>query len=262
MYARYVVGVDGSAPSNAALMWAARRAGADGLPLVIAHVEEPEGGVMGRDFARADLRSGSTLLTELAASLEGRGTDVATALLSGFVPWALADATRPGDLLVVGTHKTGFLHGRVLGSRSVQIAAAARCAVAVIPDTDLRRRTGVVVGLGVGDPPTVLAAAADEARRYGQELSVIRSHVPSAASLDQLSPLIDAVRTTHQGLEILTKGTRRAPVEALLDASRDKALLVIGAGEVDETGNPIGSLLHDVLLNLTCPVLVVRGTRS
>jgi len=260
VYARYVVGVDGSSPSRAALSWAAGRAETDGVPLVIAHVEEPEGGMMGGDFARTEMRSGSDLLTQLASSLHGHGTDVSTTLLSGFVPWSLAEATRPDDLLVIGTHKTGFLHGRVLGSRSVQIAASARCTVAVIPDTDLRRRTGVVVGVRPGETPDVIEAAAAEASRHGQQLSVIRSISPHTEK--EPSPAIQAVQAAHPGLSIRTKETRRSPAEALLDAGRDKALLVIGPGVGTGTGSPIGSVLHDVLLNLTAPVLVVRDPRQ
>ena len=52
--------------------------------------------------------------------------------------------------MVVGTHKIGFLHGRVLGSRSVQITSTVPCSVAVIPEVDLRFRRGVVGGRGPG----------------------------------------------------------------------------------------------------------------
>lgn len=214
---------------------------------------------MGGDYARTEMRSGSTLLAESATTLSGRGIDVATSLVNGFVAPALADATQPSDVLVVGTHKTGFLHGRVLGSRSVQIASSAPCTVAVIPDTDLRRRSGVVVGIGEGDSPAILSTAAAEAGRHGQQLSIIRSFGPATPGLDEWAPVIDIVRATHDGLAIRTKETRRAPAEALLDASRDKALLVIGPGKAGGAGNPIGSVLHDVLLNLNAPVLVVRG---
>jgi nucleotide-binding universal stress UspA family protein len=240
------------------LEWATAKAEADGLPLVITHVEEPEAGLMGRDFARDDHRAGSELLAAASTSLSGRrGLDVSTALLSGFVAFALADAAEPEDLLVIGTHKTGFLHGRVLGSRSVQIATAAPCSVAVIPDTDLRHRSGVVSVLLDDDQGDVVDAAADEAARRGDELVVIRADGCAPQDQDGAG-IAQSLRDSHPGLTVRIKETRRPIAVALLDASADKSLLVIGAGRSDPLGNPVGSVLHDVLLNLNGPVLVAR----
>lgn len=259
MYSRYVVGVDGSPPSRAAVEWAAERAQREGTPVLLAHVDEPEGGMMGRDFASGELRAGESLLADMASSLAGRGFDVTTTLLSGPVSWALAELAAPSDLLVVGTHKTGFLHGRVLGSRSVQIAAAARCSVAVIPDADLRFRRGVVVGLdSADDAPEVARAAAEEADARGEDLSVIRA-IPGRGEAAHAVELLDAVRATFPELVVRTRESRRQPAEALLDASRDKALLVVGPGSAERS--PIGSVLHDVLLNLNAPALIARGVR-
>jgi nucleotide-binding universal stress UspA family protein len=50
----------------------------------------------------------------------------------------------------------------------------------------------------------------------------------------------------------------RPPAEALLDAARDKALLVLGPGSTGPVRSPIGSVTHDVLLNVNAPVLVAR----
>jgi nucleotide-binding universal stress UspA family protein len=260
MYSRYVVGVDGSPPSRAAIEWTAERANREGTPVLLAHVEEPEGGMMGRDFAAGALKAGEGLLADAAAGLTGRGFDVATTLLNGPVSWALAEVAAPSDLLVVGTHKTGFLHGRVLGSRSVQIAAAAHCSVAVIPDGDLRFRRGVVVGLDSGeDADDVAQTAAAEAEKRGEDLSIIRA-LPERAEAAHLVALLEGLRTTFPGLVVRSRESRRQPAEALLDASRDKALLVIGPGDAERS--PIGSVLHDVLLNLNAPALIARGVRA
>ena len=262
MYTRYVVGVDGSSPSRAAAQWAAARALSEGSSLVLAHVEEPEAGMMGQDFARAELKDGGEILAGLSAPLMGSGLEVSTVLLSGPVAWALAQFAEPRDVLVIGTHKTGFLHGRVLGSRSVQIAASARSSVAVIPDIDSRFRRGVVVGVdGHDDAVPVALIAASEAHARGEQLSVIRSIGSAAGAPDELlrSPAVLAVRDAFPGLVVNTRESRRGPAEALLDAARDKALLVIGPGTADHAGTVIGTVLHDVLLNVNAPVLVARA---
>lgn len=261
MYTRYVVGVDASSPSRAALDWAASRARAEGVPLLLVHVEEPEAGMMGQEYARADVRAGAELLADLAAPLADAGLEVTVSLREGQVAWALAQAAEPSDLLVIGTHKTGFLHGRVLGSRSVQIAAMAPCSVAVIPDIDGRFRRGVVVGVDEReDAVTVAGEAAAEASARGERLSVIRAIGPAGGDGGDLlrSAPVSAVRASYPGLVVQTRESRRAPAEALLDAARDKALLVIGPGAADHAGTVIGTTLHDVLLNVNAPVLVVR----
>ena len=101
---------------------------------------------MGEDFAREESRRSSELLSRLGAEVGSLGIDVSTTFLDGLVPTALAELVTAQDVMVVGTHKTGFLHGRVLGSKSVQIVSTVPCSVAVIPDADLSFRRGVVAG--------------------------------------------------------------------------------------------------------------------
>lgn len=264
MFSRYVVGVDGSSPSNAAADWAIAHARRDATPVLFAHVEEPEAGMMGQDFARDELRTGAHLLAETAAAYENSETLVSTRLLDGPVATALAELAEPTDLLVIGTHKTGFLHGRVLGSRSVRIAAAARSSVAVIPDVDARFRHGVVVGVDESpDSPAIALYAAGEAERRGERLSMVRSIADRAPEHTlRESEAVAAVRSEFPRLELQMRESRRAAAEALLDASRDKALLVVGPGSADHAGVVIGTVLHDLLLNVNSPVLVARTTRS
>jgi len=131
MNGRYVVGVDGSTPSEAALRWATERAVRQGAPLVLAHVRDPEAGMMGDDFARDEARRSSELLGRLLEQLAPTGLDVSSTVLDGPLTAGLAAFVTPADTVVIGTHKVGFLQGRVLGSRSVQIAAGVPSSVAV-----------------------------------------------------------------------------------------------------------------------------------
>ncbi len=260
MDGRYVVGVDGSSPSEAALRWAMARALREGAPMVLAHVRDPEAGMMGEDFASEESRRTTELFSRLIVQLDPSGVDVATAVLEGPIPTALADFADIQDVVVIGTHKMGFLHGRVLGSRSVQIAATVHCSVAVIPDVDLRFRRSIVAGVDRLETAAAIGrAAAAEASSRGEELVIIQAGLPARRSGAEL-PLdvaTTAARNAFPALVVRSRVSGRPPAEALLDVARDKYLLVLGPGSVEPTRSPIGSVLHDVLLNVNAPVLIV-----
>jgi nucleotide-binding universal stress UspA family protein len=265
---RYVVGIDGSRPSAAALQWTIARTRQTPAPIVLVHVDEDEAGSMGHDYREFESRRGAHLVAEAltVATKALPDAQVSVALLSGGVAWALAAFAQAGDVLVIGTGKTGFLRGRVLGSRSVQIAIAVACTVAVIPDIDLRFRRGVVAGIDrVQTAGTVANAAAAEATARGEELLLVQSASPSEVAESgagraglAVTFAMNHVRAGWPQLEIRSRVTARPPAEALLDTARDRALLVLGPGSLDPSRSPIGSVLHGVLLNANAPVLVAR----
>lgn len=265
MTMRYVVGFDGSGPSEAALTWAIQRARREPAPLVLVHVTEGDDGAMGRSFEDLALRDGAAMLSRRIDKLRRAHPELTVEglALEGSVAWELARSTELEDLLVVGTHKTGFLHGRVLGSRSVQIAIASSCSVAIIPEVDLRFRRGVVAGIDRSETAAAIAGfAADEAAARSEELSLMEA-VSETNPLQDRTPLaiaLVAARLRHSTLIVRSRTSSRPAAEALLDASRDKALLVLGPGSLDPRRSPIGSVLHDVLLNLNAPVIVARPT--
>jgi nucleotide-binding universal stress UspA family protein len=265
VFTRYVIGYDGSSPSEAALSWTVSRARRAPAPLLLVKIAEGDDGNMGVGFEEETARAGAAALSRRLGELQRSepDLDIAGLALFGSVPWELARATEPGDLLVIGTHKTGFLHGRVLGSRSVQIAAAAPCCVAVIPEVDLRLRSGIVAGIDLALTAAAVAElAADEAEARGDELLLIEADSPGATPFEDLAPLAvakAAARKRQPGIVIRSRASSRSPAEALLDASRGKALLVLGPGSGDPDRSPIGSVLHDVLLNVNAPVLVARA---
>lgn len=262
MTSRYVVAVDGSRPAAAAVRWAAERAKTDGAALVLVHVLEDEAGVDGT-------RAGERMLSDVAHQLLAAEPELSirTHLLTGSVPRALASFVDSHDMLVIGTGKTGFLHGRVMGSRSVQIAAAAPCTVAVIPDLDLRFRRGVVAGVDRHATADAIARTAGaEAQRRAEELLLVQAEpsigtrpTPSLSSDLAISEALAQARNAFPEVVIRSRVAGRPPAEALLDAARDKALLVLGPGSLDPARSPIGSVLHDVLLNANSPVLITRA---
>lgn len=259
---RYIAGVDGSVPSEAALVWALDRARRDGVPLVLAHVADAEAGLMGPDFEADAIDRGDRLVAKTLARVraEAPGLQVDTAVLEGSVAWELTRFARPGDVLVVGTHKTGFSSGRVLGSLSVQIAAASTCTVAVIPGTDVRFRRGVVAGIDREETAEHIAElAAHEAATRGDELTLLHAARAGSGGViadAALQRAVAHVRATHPALVLTARRSTREPSAALLDSARTKALLVIGPGSTGIERSPIGAVVHAVLLNANAPVLV------
>jgi nucleotide-binding universal stress UspA family protein len=263
MDGRYVVGIDGSSPSEAALAWASYRAERDGRPVVLAHVDEGPGpGDPERGESRDLLRDRVTRIRALYPRVS-----FATTLAHGSAVWELARLTRHEDVLAVGTHKTGYLNGRVLGSRSVQITMATDCTVVVVPDVDLRFRKGVVVGIDRQETAVSLARiAAQEASDMGCELLVVHCAAASAG-LDYarlrfdlpIASAVEAAQADFPALLVRSRVSERTPVNALLDAARGKALLVLGPGSLDPSRSPLGSVMHDVLLNANAPVLIARS---
>lgn len=243
MTTRYVLAVGGTDPSTTAAQWATAHSEMAGARLVRVHVSSPSGDVN-----------------------VGQGNDDRErieVLPAGRVPESLARFMRPGDVLVIGAGKTGFIRSRIFGTMSLQIAAASRCTVAVIPQIDLRFRNGVIAG--VTDDAIlrgVVHAATEEAGSHGKPLQLIHSTfdglvpAPIETSGPVLARAAALATSIAPDISVRTRVTGRPPAEALLDASRNASLLVIGAGRSGD-GHEVGSLTHDLLININAPLLMV-----
>lgn len=198
------------------------------------------------------------------------GTPVPVQVGAGPIGEQLAEAAGD-DLLVIGTHKTGFLRGRVLGSRSLRIAASATGPVAIVPAGSMDARSGIVVGVEPRlDAAPAVIMAAQHARRLGERLLIVHSlddgADPGGAPAEGLvveAGRIQAATAAHlvadrfPGLEVRIRSSRRTPAEAFLDASRTARLLVVGASSDDRRAAFAGSAVHDVVLNINAPLIVV-----
>lgn len=278
-----VVGVDGSGPGHQALAFGVRQASATGSRLELLHVIDDEAeATLGERGAEAVRRSGMDLLATAEESARALDASVAVRvrLVSGSLMWELVAASIGAVLVVVGTHKTGFIRGRVFGSRSLFLAAAARCPVAVIPLSDAANRRGVAVGFDAS--PASFAAlrfAAAAAATAGDELTIIRAlppaerHGESDAVSDHreqvqqrsgtamLLVAESAAKASAPGLMVRTRIVRGSPAEALVTASAGANMLVLGSGRERERSHPaLGPAGHDVLMNLAGPAVIVHGT--
>ncbi|MFB2585348.1 universal stress protein [Herbiconiux liukaitaii] len=275
-----VVGVDGSAPSRSAIAWAMRRASLTGAAVVLAHVMDDDGSDVGDgasdphgpvDLER--LRSAIAFLDgELAhAQLLDRSVAVTTELLRGDPLDRLAEASAGRAMVAVGTHKTGFVQGRVFGSRFIQLAALAACTVAFIPNSASSPRHGVVVGVGgIARDEETIRFAAREADRTGQELVIVHCRPASTddygpeGSPTRWDPVGDAAeavaRQGHPSLDIRRRTLNRSPAEGLVDGSMSAALVVTGrTHRASDRPGSVGTIVHDVLLNLAAPTVIVHA---
>lgn len=256
MTERILVGIDGSGPSRAAFSWALTRARATGASVLAIHSVEDG----------ADDRGPELLDEALSTSREhAAGVVIASQLVHGSAPFELAALAEPGDLLVVGTHKTGYLNGRVLGTRSIIISSVAHCSVVVVPDAAPSGRTGILVGVATdGASNAAVIAGAQEAARLRADLTLLHCTDPTTdgnpeATESGRAALADAVAlaaTVAPGLVVRSRLARRRPAEALLDASRSSALLIVGASR--RGIEHLGSVACEVLLNINTTVMVAR----
>jgi nucleotide-binding universal stress UspA family protein len=136
---RIVVGLDGSAMSEAALDYACRRAEGTGEVVVAIHgwkVHTPSTDVFS-STARSvtdTLEEKQVLLGESVAGMRGAYPDVV--VVTEAIPVApgdaLVDASSNASLVVVGSRGRGFFSGLLLGSVSQDVLHRAHCPVAIV----------------------------------------------------------------------------------------------------------------------------------
>ena len=272
------VGVKDSTQSEAALVWAGRRAEKQHAPLVILHVVDDRWLVEPGSWRASLAQTGEKLLQAAAARI-GQRFDVksSTELLTGSVAAALGDYARKTSLMVIGS---GSPHlGGSMTDRALQIAGASSGPVAVVGTAnDYEDRHGIVVGVdGSEHSLRAVAFAAAEADREGQELTVLHAYnapdpVADAglapAELRQLiseqehivlSETVAGLSNSYPDLAInRVSEPHKEPVRALVDAAANARLLVVGSrGRGGFSRLLLGSTVHGVLTHLPCPTIVI-----
>lgn len=273
-----IVAIDGGPAGNAAVDWMLERARTVSLSVELTTVVElgwaPAGGPED-DFH---------IVYERALSEAARRVDVAAPNLRktsvvrrGNPVEELIRASHKANLLVIGTNKkTGFITGAVYGTLPLRLAAHARCPLVVVP-ANWTRRDGPVVAGAEDDRSSDVALdfAAREAARLGRGLLIVHAWtIPATLGMDDGGVVpFDALQEAHEEILALAAGRIRdanpglavtAVLEqgpaapTLVEASREAALLVVGShGRGAVAGLILGSVSHDVLLNMPCPIAVV-----
>ncbi|TFB90185.1 universal stress protein [Cryobacterium algoricola] len=279
-----IVAIDGGPASAAALDWAitrgVERSSGDSTaePVELELTTVVELGWSPRDVAVTFQPVYERALAAATHEVERRapGCRRTSYIRHGVPVEELVRASAAADLLVIGSNKTGLLAGAVYGTLPLRLAAHAHCPVVVVPAT-WRPRTGpVVVGFDNDLAGTeALDWAAGEAVRLGRGLRIVHSwSIPMTIAIDLgavvpvdalreanaevLATAAQRVRDGHPGLDVVEVLDTGPAALVLVDASREAELLVVGTHGRGSVGSLIlGSVSHDVLLNLPCPIAVI-----
>jgi nucleotide-binding universal stress UspA family protein len=283
-----VVGVDGSAASDAAVSWAAHEATIRGLPVKLLYVvaptltssiEAPNDTITQEQVVKA--RHLLDRARRIADERTGEaGPKVRAELRYAGVLAALVDASRGAQMIVVGARGLGEFGSHMLGSVGSGLLHHAHCPVAIVHDPASARReirddAPVLVGID-GSPASEAATALafDEASR--RHVPLVALHAWSDVGIFPILGM-DWRLYRDEGDEVL--GERLAgwqeiypdvhvhrrlvcdvPARWLINESESAQLVVLGSrGRGGFDGLHLGSVSSAVAQSARVPVIVVRS---
>lgn len=266
-----VVGVDGSLNAVRALDWASDEAERRGAELCVVYA------VPDRVEAEPVLASAAARVRERHPTLS-----VVTKAAEGGAVRALVRESEGADLTVVGTRGLGGVTGLLAGSVSLRLAAHVHGPLLVVRgDHPCDGERSVLLGLEDDSDAGAASYAFHEAERRCARLQVVHStHRHVTPEMPSLIPATspgqrrraqndlaeDAVprfnlaqlREEHPQVRVETHTVRRGPAQALLDATHESAVVVIGTHRRTSGPGPrLGPVAHTLLHRSHCPVVLV-----
>lgn len=279
-----VVGLDSSENSRVALEWAADEAQLRRAALRIGHswsmqaYRLPE--AYKQDMVEESRKAAWTFLEGAAEDVRKRhpGLVVEPELLEeAAVEGLLRMAATDASLLVTGRRGLNTFLTFLLGSVSEGVVAHTPVPAVLVPVEGAPAEHGpVVVGVAPGEAEPVEFAFA-EAERRGVPLRVVRTwmypqafpgfiSVPpqdraqrEADETAELEELLAPARAGHPGVAVSVQIEMALAEEAIVNASKDTALVVVGAHRkhTQHFSLPVGRVPHRVLHLAHAPVAVV-----
>jgi nucleotide-binding universal stress UspA family protein len=284
-----VVGVDRSAPSDAAVRWAAREAVLRKLRLTLVNaiatpaLPWPAAPVPAEARQREDLASRAVLddavrIAEDTIKDGGRPEIESQFLHSAPVP-TLVDMSKDAVMVVVGARGLGAVRSVLLGSVSTGLIHHAHCPVAVIHHEASRQSRAVhdAVLLGSdGSPASELATAIafEEASLRGARLVALHAwrdadmaHIPSleesarqSAAEETLAERLAGWRERYPDVSVTRIVEYDRPATHLLERSEFAQLVVVGShGRGGFAGMLLGSVSTALAQAARTPVIVARS---
>ncbi|AQT81608.1 universal stress protein [Mycolicibacterium litorale] len=282
-----IVGVDGSAASNAAVRWAAQEAGNRNLALRLVHVA-PAPAVTNvmlpvpTEFeawqdtqARQVLAEARELVTQVGAET-GTSVRISDADIYHAAPVpTLVDLSKGAELIVVGSRGMGAFRRGLLGSISTGLVHHGHCPVVVIHDGPApATHLPVVVGID-GSPTSVEATelAFAEASRRGVDLVAVHAWsddslfaVPgvdwSAVATGEeelLAERLAGMAEIYPDVVVHRVVVRDQPARYLAEQAQNAQLLVVGShGRGGFAGMLLGSVSTALAHSVTIPLIVAR----
>ncbi|MGW7001992.1 universal stress protein [Streptomyces sp. NPDC054933] len=276
-----VVGSDASAGAESALDWAADDAARRRAQLRIGHAwslaTHPLPDSDRGHLVEAAQQAAEELVERAARRVLDRHPelDVAAEPLPGEAAVNLLSMADGADLLVVGARGLGRFEPVPLGSVSEAVAAHGTCPVAVVRST--ASATGpVVVGVAPDEARGPVEFSFAEAERRGVPLRAVRTwlypqSLPGHVAVpphetaerargegEELEAVLAPVRESFPDVPVETEVRLAEPEAALVEASREASLVVVGARRHrGRFGLPFGRVTRRVLHHAHCPVVVV-----
>lgn len=279
-----VVGVDGSATSDAALDWAVHEASTRHVPLHLVSAWNPS-------YDLDTLGLAATKVEEHCAAVLSAAQERVTAAdptipvtrtsYIGPATTALTSTSRYADTVVVGSRRLRPLSAFLLGATSLEVTAHAACPVVVVradaPSPASAQR--VVVGVdGTSWSSEAVGYAFSYASTHGLGLAALHAYQAeyvagviselaaeesnARVGQEELALTAEAVagwQEKYPDVRVETVTMPDHPVDALVGASRTAALLVVGGRRRGPLGGALlGAVGHGVLHDAYCPVAVVR----
>ncbi|WP_419994720.1 universal stress protein [Streptomyces boninensis] len=290
MSAPILVGVDGTDSSLQAVATAVREAQLRGCGVRVIHAfiwplmgvplgASPIGPVDGGLSAE-----GERIVAAAVEHARGVGPEVPVegAVVTGDASPVLVAESRSAALVVVGSRGLGAFTGLLVGSTAIHLAAHAECPVLVVRG---RAEPQGPVVLGTDGSPAAepaVAFAFNEASLRGTRLIAVHAWTPWNATLpppqDPALPyagrpgdlpqaeerlLAEAVaghQDRYPDVEVELRTVESGTREALIEASREAQLLVVGArGRGGFKGLLLGSTSQALMQHADCPIVIVRN---
>ncbi|GAA2919364.1 MULTISPECIES: universal stress protein [Streptomycetaceae] len=283
---RTIVGVDGSEHARAAALWGAAEAARHRHGLYLVHAADLDRLDRFASFETSEhvRDNGDTVLTEAAQEVRHRfpGLDLTLELSRRSPVPALHAASRPQDIIVVGGRGSGGFGPLLLGSVGLGAVVGSPAPVVVVRGESAEREGSPVTAAVRDERDAVwVVRAAQEAQvrrcplrllnvrnlltRFGSRPASPDDAAQFAASGERLlADLASRVREGNPGLTVQTEVvTARSAASALVEASREANLLVMGSHErrsVSVLG--LGHVAHALLHHSHCPVQIVPYPRD
>ncbi|OLE28943.1 MAG: hypothetical protein AUG49_01055 [Catenulispora sp. 13_1_20CM_3_70_7] len=290
MNSTVVVGYDQSAPSEHALLVAAREASLRQAVLTVVHAYHYARPTTPMVFTPPVLqevydKTAMDIAEEGVERIRARypDLDVRPKAEAGPTAHVLLTADRDARLLVVGNRGRGGFAGLLLGSVSMRVLGGASCPVIVARGAAVGTYDRVVAAVDVDDPgcADVLGFAFDDAAhrnaavvafhvRDDEERWVMEQNLEAAglmkssdevaADLDErLSALVSRAQARHPDVESSRWIAAGAAGRRLIEESEAADLVVVGAHRRHggQAGMRIGPVTTTLLHHARCPVAVV-----
>ncbi len=284
-----VVGVDGSAPSDAAVRWAAREAVLRKLRLTLVHATAtpalpwlgapvPAELRQREELASQAILDGAVKIAEDTIKDGGRAEIESQLLHSAPVP-TLVEMSKDADMVVAGARGLGAVGSVLLGSVSTGLIHHACCPVAVIHQEALLQSPAVHDSVLLGSDGSLAselatAIAFEEASLRGTRLVALHAwrdadmaHIPSmeesalrTAAEETLAERLAGWRERYPEVSVTRIVEYDRPATHLLDRSKIAQLVVVGShGRGGFAGMLLGSVSTAVAQAARTPVIVARS---